>query len=102
MRWLLWAAMLALTQGSGTLASRARNTNSFAYHGCAALFSHSCFFVAQLVGLDLLMEVIKTLDYVLAIKAFAVYAAASTGGSVLMHWLAIKFFENDQRRVGGY
>ncbi len=102
MRWVLWAAMLALTNGSGTLASRARNTSSYAYHTAAALFSHGCFFVAQLVGLDLLIEVIRTRNVTLALQAFVVYALASTAGSVLMHWLAIHFFENSTRRVGGY
>jgi len=102
MRWLIWAITLMLTNGSGTLASRARNTPSYGYHAVAALFSHGCFFVAQLVGLDILVEVLRTHDVALAAKAFACYALTSTTGSVLMQYFAIRFLEKGNRRVGGY
>jgi hypothetical protein len=102
-RWIVWAFVLAVTQGSGTLASRARNTPSLWYHGCAAFFSHSCFFVAQVIGIDVIVEVLRTRAVGLALTAFAVYAFASTSGSILAHWTAMTFLERDQtRRVGGY
>lgn len=102
-RWAIWAAVLAITQGSGTLASRARNTPSYTYHGCAALFSHSCFFIAQVIGIDVIVEVLRTRSISLALTAFTVYAAASTSGSILAHWAAMTFFERDKtRQVGGY
>jgi hypothetical protein len=102
-RWIVWAVVLAITQGSGTLASRARNTSSFTYHGFAAFFSHSCFFIAQVIGIDVIVEVLKTRAVGLALTAFAVYAIASTTGSILAHWAAMTFLENNQaRRVGAY
>lgn len=101
-RWAAWALLLAVTNGSGTLASRARNTPSYTYHGLAALFSHSCFFVAQVIGLDILVEVLQTRNWWLATRAFAVYALASTVGSITMHWLAMNYLEKGSRRVGSY
>ncbi len=102
-RWIVWALILAATQGSGTLASRARNTPSYVYHGGAAFFSHSCFFIAQVMGIDIIVEVLRTRSAALALTAFAVYAFASTSGSITAHWLAMTFFERDEsRRVGTY
>lgn len=102
-RWIVWMIVLAVTQGSGTLASRARNTPSFTYHGMAAMFSHSCFFVAQVIGIDVIVEVLRTRSIVLALTAFAVYSLSSTAGSITAHYVAITFFEqDDSRKVGGY
>lgn len=101
-RWLLWSVMLISTSGSGTLASRARNTPSFGYHALAALFSHGTFFVSNLIGIDVLVEVIKTRDARLACVGFVVYAGASTLGSIASHWVAMRFLEKGNRRVGTY
>jgi hypothetical protein len=102
MRWLIWSVMLALTSGSGTLASRARNTPSLTYHGSAAMFSHGTFFISQLIGVDLMVEIIRTRDVKLALTGFLVYAGASTAGSLAMHLLAMRYFERGNRRVGTY
>lgn len=100
-RWLLWSAVLILTNGSGTLASRARNTPSIGYHALAALLSHGTFFVSNLIGIDVLVEVIKNHDARLACMGFVVYAGASTSGSIVSHWVAMRFLEKGNRRVGG-
>lgn len=101
-RWLIWAALLVSTSSSSTAASRARNTNSYGYHAVAALFSHGTFFVAQLIGIDLIVEIIRKHDGALALKGFLVYAVANTAGSLAAHWLAIHHFEKGDRRVGAY
>lgn len=93
MRWLIWAVLLISTAGTSTIASRARNTTSYWYHGLAALGSHGTFFLAQIIGVDLLVEVIQTRSILLGIKGFIVYAGASTAGSVLSHWIAMNYFE---------
>ena len=102
-RWLVWSVMLIATAGSGTLASRARNTPSYTYHTLAALLSHGTFFISNLIGIDILVEVIQTRDAQLALIGFFVYAGASTLGSVLSHWIAMRFIETTgDRHVGGY
>jgi hypothetical protein len=101
-RWIIWALVLAITSGSGTLASRARNTPSYTYHALAALFSHGTFFVSNLIGVDVLVEVIRTRDPKLALTGFLVYAGASTFGSIASHFVAMHFFETGNRRVGAY
>lgn len=102
MRWLVWAVVLAVTNGSGTLASRARNTPSYGYHAAAAMLSHGTFFVSSLIGVDLMIDIIHTRSASLALTGFLVYALASTAGSIGVHFLAINFFETGRRRVGAY
>ena len=102
-RWLIWSILLIATSGSSTIASRARNTPSYTYHTLAALMSHGTFFLGQLIGIDLIVEVIATRSIKLALTGFLVYAGASTLGSVLSHWAAMTFFEKGgNRKVGGY
>lgn len=101
-RWILWSIILVFTNGSGTLASRARNTPSYAYHALAALASHGTFFLSSLIGVDLMVEIIKTHSVTLALQGFLVYALSSTAGSIGVHWMAINHFEKGNRRVGGY
>lgn len=93
-RWIVWSLLLAASNGSGTLASRARNTRSFTYHFYAALLSHSTFFVSSLIGVNLMVEIISTHNLALGVKGFLVYAGASTAGSLGMHWLAMNIFED--------
>lgn len=101
-QWIVWAAILMLTNGTGTLASRARNTPSVGYHTVAALASHGTYILGQLIGLDLLIEAINTRDRGLALTVCTVYALASTLGSVIVHWVAMRYFEKGRRRVGAY
>lgn len=102
-RWVVWSILLIATSGSGTLASRARNTPSYGYHAIAAMLSHGTFFAGQLIGIDIIVEVINTHSVSLALTGFLVYAGASTFGSVLSHWVAMNFFEKGgNRRVGSY
>ncbi len=102
MRWAIWALTLAATNGSGTLASRARNTPSYGYHACAALLSPGTFFNSSLIGVDLMIEIITTRSPRLALAGFLVYAGSSTFGSIAVHWAAITHLEKGDRKVGGY
>lgn len=101
-RWIIWSVLLLATSGTSTLASRARNTPSYGYHFLASMGSHGTFFLAQLIGIDLIVEIIQTQSWSLALTGFLVYAGASTFGSVTSHWMAMRFFEKGNRRVGAY
>lgn len=102
LRWVIWAGLLAMFGISSTMVSRARNTNSYRYHGICAVFSHGTFFVAQLIGVDLMVEIINTHSTLLAVKGFVVYVASSTTGAIIAHWIAMRFLEKGNRRVGAY
>lgn len=98
----MWGTLLALTSGAGTLASRARNTPSYGYHLLAALGSHGTFILQTVVGLNLLIEALRTPGWHRTALACVVYTASSTLGSVLSHWVAMRFVERGSRRVGAY
>lgn len=101
-RWFIWAVILAVTQGSGTLASRARNTPSLWYHGACAMFSHGCFFVALILNVDIINEALATHQYAKLALAFAAYTVSSTFGSLVAHFVAMHLLERGRNRVGAY
>lgn len=68
---------------SFTLVSRARNSKSLFYHLVAAVFSN-------LLWLVVIRQVVLNLNNGPVMVA---YLVASVAGSVLMHWLAMRFFE---------
>ncbi len=101
-RWFIWAFILALTQGSGTLASRARNTPSLWYHGACATFSHGCFFVALILNVDIINEALAQHQYTRLAFAFFAYTTSSTIGSLVAHVVAMRLLERGRNRVGTY
>jgi len=101
-RWIIWSVVLISMAAASTLASRARNTSNLFFHGCAAVGSHGTFIVAQFIGVDLIVEIVQTKSWTLALTGFLVYTTSSTAGSILSHWVSMKFLEKGNRRVGSY
>jgi hypothetical protein len=103
MRWLAWGVLLAVTNGCSTLTSRARNTPSYWYHGTAAFANHAVWFVVNVMFVGVAVDIGRgDMRAGAAAGAWAFYAATSTAGSILVHWLSIRFFEKGNRRVGAY
>jgi hypothetical protein len=103
MKWIAWGVLLAVTNGCSTLTSRARNTPSYWYHGLAALANHVVWFAVNVMFVGVAVDIGKgSLAGRAALGAWAFYAACSTAGSILVHWLSIRFFEKGNRRVGAY
>lgn len=83
--------MLGLTilqNASFTLVSRARNSSSIAYHGGAAVLSNG-------IWLLVIREVTLSFDKWYMMAAYVVGAVT---GSILMHYVAMKYFEKGKRK----
>lgn len=102
MKWILWGLLLAATNGCSTLTSRARNTPSYWYHGCAAAANHSIWFIVNVMFVGVAIDVGKDWHTLRAVYTWAFYATCSTLGSMAIHWVSINYFEKGNRRVGAY
>jgi Na+-driven multidrug efflux pump len=100
LRWALWGLMMLLNNGVSTLVSRARNTGDIRYHGVCAALNHCTWFVTSVLLISVAIE-IKTLDR-WALFAGLYYTACSTVGSVVMHYVSVRYLEKGKRRVGAY
>ena len=82
--------MVVAQNASFTLVSRARNSSSIAYHASAAVLSNG-------VWLLVFRRMVVSIDDV---SMMLTYLVASVTGSVLMHFVAMKWFEKGKRKVG--
>ncbi len=86
---LLYLFALVLAQNASfTLVSRARNSNSILYHMLAAIGSNG-------VWLLVFRQMVTRID---DIPAQLTYLVASVSGSILMHYVAMKFFEKPKKK----
>lgn len=82
-------AMLFLTilqNASFTLVSRARNSNSLLYHGVASVLSNG-------IWLLVIRHVVASFDNTYLMLT---YLLGSVTGSLLMHHVAMKYFEKNK------
>ena len=98
MNLLFWALLLVLQNAAFTWVSRARNSGSIAYHAFAAVFSNGIWFASQFLMIATLIRPGMQIDQ--AVKLAAIYIAATVCGSVLMHWVSMKYLEKGKRKVG--
>lgn len=83
--------MLGLTilqNASFTLVSRARNSRSIKYHALASVLSNG-------IWLLVIRQVVLNLD---KWPLMVTYLVGAVSGSVLMHWVAMKYFEKGKRK----
>lgn len=83
--------MLALTilqNASFTLVSRARNSNSILYHTIASVLSNG-------IWLLVIRNVVTNFDN---ITLMITYLFGSVIGSISMHYLAMKYFEKNDKK----
>lgn len=98
MNLLLWFFVLVLQNAAFTWVSRARNSGSLMYHGFAAVFSNGIWFIsnlyliAQVAKPDMPMSRLMVLGIV--------YVCGTVTGSVLMHWVSMRWLEKGKRKVG--
>lgn len=102
MRWLVWGALLMLTNGASTLTSRARNTPSYGYHAAAACFNHGTWFFTNILFVGVAIDISKSSGWREGALSALFYVTCSTIGSIGMHWISIRYFEKGDRRVGSY
>ncbi|MBT0556825.1 DUF1145 domain-containing protein [Riemerella anatipestifer] len=77
-------ALVVLQNASFTLVSRARNSNSLAYNAIASVFSNG-------IWLLVISKVVQNFD---SPKMMLAYLLGSVVGSVAMHHISMKYFEN--------
>ena len=94
----LWFCLLALQSAAFTWVSRARNSGSIAYHATASIFSNGTWFASQFILIGMVAEGGKGAGEFLFIGS--VYVAGTVCGSVIMHWLSMRFLEKGSRKVG--
>ena len=82
-QYLIMFGLVVLQNASFTLVSRARNSSSIAYHAMAATLSNG-------IWLLVIRKVVMNLD---DWKLMLTYLIASVLGSILMHKIAMKYFE---------
>lgn len=98
MNLVLWFLLLVVQNAAFTLVSRARNSGSFAYHALAAVFSNGVWFASQFILIGMVAK--PSTPIIEAVKLGAIYIAATVSGSVLMHWISVKYLERGKRKVG--
>jgi predicted permease len=80
--------LVILQNASFTLVSRARNSNSIAYHTLASVLSNG-------IWLLVIRQVVLNLDNWILMVTYLVGAVI---GSISMHYIAMKYFEKPRQK----
>lgn len=94
----LWFLLLIAQNAAFTWVSRARNSGSLGYHAIASVFSNGIFFASNLFMISLVTMQGRTVEEYLGLGL--VYIAGTVTGSVLMHYVAMRWLESGKRKVG--
>lgn len=95
----LWFLLLVIQNAAFTWVSRARNSGSYGYHAIAAVFSNGVWFVSQFLLIGMVVKPGMQLSDAWGLGL--VYVAGTVTGSVLMHWVSVRWLEKGKRKVGG-
>lgn len=98
MNLFLWFLLLVVQNAAFTWVSRARNSGSYGYHAIAAVFSNGVWFGSQFILIGMVAR--PGIPFSEAALMGAVYIAGTVIGSVLMHWISVRFLERGKRKVG--
>lgn len=100
MIWVLWFFLLVAQNAAFTLVSRARNSESLAYHAWTSLLSNGVWFVSQLILVDFVVKILRSGSVQEFAFAAVVYVAGTMTGAITMHWVALHKIE--KTRGGGH
>lgn len=84
------AGLVIGQNASFTLVSRARNSSSIAFHATAAILSNG-------VWLLVFRQMVTRIEDA---ASLVTYLVAAVTGSVLMHYVSMRWFEKGKRKVG--
>ncbi len=82
--------LVMLQNASFTLVSRARNSNSLAYHGIASVLSNG-------VWLLVIRKITQNFDKP---ELMVTYIVGSVIGSISMHYIVMRFIEKPKKKEG--
>lgn len=97
---LVWAIILVVQNASFTLVSRARNSASLGFHAAASVVSNGIWFVSQFIIVTSVLDVVKSSDIAKGVFLGCWYVLWTVVGSVLMHYISMRWLEKGKRRVG--
>lgn len=100
MKWIIWAIILMLQNGSTTWASRARNSGSVAYHSIAAVFSNGIWFVSFTFLTDSVLAAAAAGSMLNWIGLLAFYITFTVTGATIAHHLSMTYLETGKRQIG--
>jgi hypothetical protein len=98
MNLIFWALLLIVQNAAFTWVSRARNSGSLKYHALAAVFSNGIWFASQFILISMVVDPTSTWQKNVGLGL--VYIVSTVIGSVLMHWVSMKYLETGKRKVG--
>ena len=84
-----------------TWVSRARNSGSIGYHAIASVCSNGIWFASNLILVDSIITMVRTAAWTQAVWLGLFYTACTVTGSVLMHYVSLRWLETGKRKVGG-
>lgn len=93
-----WFFLLVWQNAAFTWVSRARNSGSLSYHAFAAVFSNGIWFVSQLFLISMVAR--PGMPTYQLVQLGCIYILGTVTGSVLMHWVSMKWLEKGKRKVG--
>jgi len=93
-----WFCVLVIQNAAFTWVSRARNSGSYGYHAIAAVASNGVWFVSNVFLIAMVAKPDMPIGKL--VELGLIYIAGTTTGSVLMHWISIKYLEKGKRKVG--
>lgn len=96
--YFLWWLLLVVQNAAFTWVSRARNSGSIRYHAVASFFSNGIWFASQLILIS--MAVRPDMGWERLAALGAVYVSGTVAGSLLMHWVSMRYLEKGKRIVG--
>lgn len=92
--WLVWGALLILQNAAHTATSRSRNSKSLWYSATASVFSNGIWFASQFYIVNQLIAAKGNWPRLTLL--LVVYSTLTAAGTVLSHWLLMRF----ERRKG--
>lgn len=98
MNLIFWFLLLVVQNAAFTWVSRARNSGSYGYHAVAAVFSNGIWFVSQFLLIGMVAKPGMPMNE--AITLGMIYIAGTVTGSVLMHYVSVRWLEKGKRKVG--
>lgn len=100
MKWIAWALILILQNAAFTWVSRARNSGSVGYHAAASVCSNGIWMLSNLFLIGEALAVGQAGSWLGVLWLVAFYAAFTTIGATLMHYVSLRYLETGKRRVG--
>lgn len=98
MNLIFWFVLLVVQNAAFTLVSRARNSGSLGYHAIASVFSNGIWFASQFLLINMVVKPNMPMSEILTYAG--VYILGTVTGSILMHYVSMKYLEKGKRKVG--